>query len=254
MKTLVVCGDSWMSPVKGHNHEKYEGTHFSEIIAKKLNYKLITYSMSGMSMGGICIQLKTALELNPKPDLIIFNTTTSTRFEWPINDVDEIRDISVQDIYYCKKESLSHYNEELNRHPKIICHSIDYIVDKQVYMWENKDKYGKERLEALTQYLTWLYHPDLKRFMDSCMMYGMIRRVHDSNIPYLILLDNGNSIARQCSWMSENNYASYDVELFDYGHHDYNWEDPGYHTTVECQKKIADLLLTKYIPKLLNDQ
>ena len=36
MGQLIVCGDSFMSPVQG----KFAGTHFSELIAKELKYVL----------------------------------------------------------------------------------------------------------------------------------------------------------------------------------------------------------------------
>ena len=76
MKKIIVCGDSFMSPVVGD----YAGTHFSEIVAKEINYELVAYSRGGMSNGGICIQVKSAIEA--KPDLILVGTTYFDRLEY----------------------------------------------------------------------------------------------------------------------------------------------------------------------------
>jgi hypothetical protein len=253
MKKIIVCGDSYMSPVLT---KEYVGTHFSEIIAKELGFELIAYSRGGMSNGGICIQIKTAIEA--KPDLILLGTTYHDRLEWPYNEIRPIDNLSINDIFYNHPVSLSVSYPWLNKDPKLVSTALRDIFDH----WDNQlhstagDKYSKERLDALQKYFEFLYHPNLKKFIDETMIYAMYHQLHKSNIPYIICSEQLKGVVNKCEWLNfGNNSFNYARPDFDQIQYDLcygsNHIDPGYHSKPEAQAKIAKLLLEKYIPNIL---
>lgn len=251
MKKLIVCGDSFMSPVTS---EEFKGTHFSELVAKKINFELISLAGGGMSNGGIAIQLKTAIEM--KPDLIITNTTHSTRLEWTYNEVKTIQNISTKDLFYAQPESLARTYSWINKDPKVISYSFDQILyndgRNRLPICISDDVYKEQRINALREYFLYLYHPDLKKFTDTLMMVGILHLLHESKIPYIFLKDTTGDIADSCKFLGKYNYASPDTNLVDLGYGAPNYKDPGYHTTPEHQRKVAEILLEKYIPHLLD--
>jgi len=246
MKKLIVCGDSYMSPVSG----KYAGTHFSEIIAKELGYELLAYARGGMSNGGICIQIQTAINENPKPDLILVGSTYFTRMEWPINEIQLIDKFTVKDLLYdIQVPSLSRTYDWLNRDPQLVSMS-DYIPTEY-------DRYATEREHAMSLYKKYLLHPDWKREIDVMCLYATYHQLHQSGIPYLICKEQSSFVVEKCDWLNYGvdniNYPRYAVDktLRDYhieGTPDY---EQGYHTSVEIQQQTAKMLLRDYIPKIL---
>jgi len=248
MKKLIVCGDSYMSP-----DVKYPGTHFSEIIAKDLGYDLVAYSRGGMSNGGICIQIQTAINQNSKPDLILVGSTWFTRLEWAINNIRSINKFTVTDMIYDLPNlpSLSCTYKWLNKDPQLVSMS-DYINIDEKY-----DKYSAERKNALELYQKYLLHPDWKREVDIMCLYATYHQLHMSKIPYIICKEQSRLVVEKCEWLDYGidnmNYAAKDVGQTLYNTHipgtpDY---DMGYHTSVETQWHIAKMLLKDYIPKIL---
>ena len=247
MKKLIVCGDSYMSPVRG----KYAGTHYSEIIAKELGYDLVAFARGGMSNGGICIQIQTAINENPKPDLMLVGHTYFTRMEWPINDIQLIDKFTIKHLLYDYQDnpSLSTTYDWLNQDPQ--------LVSMNDYMNTKYDRYSNKREQAMALYKKYLLHPDWKREIDIMCLYATYHQLHMSGIPYLICKEQSSVVVKRCEWLNygvnNKNYASQDIDktLRDYhieGTPDY---EQGYHTSVEIQEQTAKMLLRDYIPKIL---
>jgi hypothetical protein len=254
MKTLVVCGDSYMSPVVG----KHAGTHFSELIAKELNYELIAYSRGGMSNGGICIQIDTAINLNPKPDLILVGTTSYNRIEWPINQ-DPIEKFTVQDLVYNDHKSfLSSSYTWLNKTPKLVSTILSDIWERyKKSAYYEIDPLIEHRVRALYRYFELLYHPSWKREQDKLMLYAILHKLHVSKIPYVICFEGIKNYAKEFEWLNYGNSLNYFYTQFNeiLACSNVTAEtDPGYHTTPECQQKIADKLLRNVKEIITNSQ
>lgn len=244
MKTLIVCGDSYMSPVTGD----HAGTHFSELVAKELGYDLIAYSRGGMSNMGIAIQIQTAIDANP--DLILVGNTSSDRFEWAINEYQSAQPFTVRDILYSHNKSLSSTYPWLNQNPKIASASLNEIEND----WNDKkhmlysDRYRNDRKLALTYYFQYLYHYDLKREADNLIMYAAYHKLHMSGIPYLICMERFIKTGKDCSWLSQDNYPRpYIDNVIDQSRYTTDRPDPGYHLLPEDQQAIAKLLLDKFL-------
>lgn len=255
MKTLVVCGDSYMSPVVG----KYAGTHFSEIVAERLGYRLIPFSRGGMSNGGICIQVKTALAMDPKPNLILIGNTNSARMEFPINEIEKVERFTVNHILYNQPLYLgTHHFSDEKKNKLVTCSIVNFIDPTHDASCNlQKDDYADQRRVALRMFFEYLYHPDWKEEMDELLLYSIYHQLHSSGIPYIICKEQmPNIVKKYAFWLNygENspNYASKDVDNI-ITHHCFEkrHEDPGYHSTPEAQSDIAETLLKKYIPRII---
>ena len=246
MKTIVTCGDSWMTPVPD---PVYKGTHFSEIIASRLNCNLKVFSMMGMSNGGTVVGIDSAINMNPKPSLVLVNSTVPSRIEWPITKESKVDDVTVYNMLYWNTYSISSFDPEFNNNPQFLAYSVKEIVSDQIYHFTNPDPHKQNRLNALTEYVTWLYNDKLKQFTDNYMLYGAFHRLLDSKIPFVVVYDY-NNIHSMTSWLEEGkNYAFKTISGFDYQNRK-DFKDPGYHTSVACQEKIAELLLNVNLPNL----
>lgn len=240
MKKLIVCGDSFMSP---RLHVK--GTHFAEIFAESFNFELNVYARSAMSNGGIALQILHAIK--QKPDLILFNTTQSDRIEFP-NDPNYNYGhlIDVTDIQY-----LNYGNDEYSVQQQMFDGNI--YSDNLVSLLSNPDffakKYNlsKDKFKAIEIYFKELYIENLKWQQDCMMMYCILHQLHLSNIPYIWCHDFLNVYeAYPMDWIETKNQT---LKKF----HEYRsisapdgYKDPGYHTSPETQKLLADYIIEHY--------
>lgn len=255
-----------MSPVLS-----FPGTHFSQIFCNKMQFQLTAYSRSGMSNGGIAVQLNTAIE--KRPDLIIFNTTSFDRIELPVkrNPVKisksdyysfmfDYRNYSVEDLLYTQSTGLSSHYPWVNINPKLLSMSLNDLLSHQIYdsrkdyHWNhnsmvNLDKieYWDEKLDAVKQYFDLLYDERQKKMNDSLMMYGIIHKVHLSGIPYIWAHDSlspDNTIG--FPWLDpKNNLRNIIGDLLG-KERPKDFKDPGYHTTFETQEEVAQILIEHY--------
>lgn len=253
-KTMIVIGDSHMTPSRW---DRFRNTHFSEIIAEKLNYNIIHFGKGGMSNGGIAIALHTALTERIRPDLILFGSTTHDRFEWPYGEKGCRYPPSIRDIKYHCEPNLTHNMPLAGNDPRIISGGLLEIarhIDLNLDTWEDSassfDDPCVERLDALKKYFEFIYDQNLKRFMDMQLVYAMYHRLKMSACKFIICRDQLNVYRElNCNmWLDPKNYAWDDVKstIGDF----FCVQDPGYHTDPEKQKEIAELLLDKYLPNL----
>ena len=251
MKKIIVCGDSYMSPVIG----KHAGTHFSELIAKHLGYELIAYSRGGMSNGGICIQIDTAINLNPKPDLILVGTTSFNRIEWPIT-LDPVEKFTVHDLVYADhKTFLSSSYDWLDKSPKMISTVMrDIWGNYKNCAYYKFDPLIEHRVRALYRYFELLHYPDWKREQDKLMLYAILHKLHLSNIPYIICYEGIRYFAKEFPWLTETNCYNYAfpkfAEVLDNTPATHE-TDPGYHSLPACQQTLAEYLIENHTSKML---
>lgn len=260
MKKLIVCGDSFLSPVLS-----FPGTHFSEIFSKELDFELLCYSRSGMSNAGIAIQLNTAIE--KRPDLIIFNTTGFDRTEIPVKYSNEFKlhdtykCYTVENLLYTQSLGLSSNYDWVNKNSNIWSIGISDVLSHMTFN-KNLNQYFnhnamsnleliedfEEKVKATKSWFNFLYDPKLKKMIDSLMMYGIMHKLHMSNIPYIWVHDSLFSIGNPVdfSWMPNKNNVSVQGGTIVYNNRNLENQDPGYHTTFEGQHKIAQFLIEHY--------
>lgn len=255
MKKLIVCGDSFMSPVLS-----FPKSHFTEIFASELQFDLLIYARSGMSNAGILVQLNHAIE--QKPDLVIFNTTSFDRTEVPVQNLQKNSQESytTENLLYTQSMGLSSHYPWANKDPKIWSISIADLLIHSVYdsrgtFYENHNTMVNlqsiedydEKCEVAKKWFTYLYDPTMKRMIDSFMLYGVVHKLHCSEIPYIWVHDGIwlQSLIKT-PWLNKKNDVREKI-----GHYINSGlvtgdKDPGYHTNFETQKTIAKFLVHHY--------
>jgi hypothetical protein len=245
--TIVVCGDSFMSPVIG----KYANTHFSELLAKKLGYELVCLSRGGASNGAICLQITEAIKL--KPSLILYGITSSDRIEVnatsdPYHSLN--RPIDIRDVIYSHSSSLSSRDNSLNITATLISDTLLPMLDT-AHPSNIKTAYASVKdidmkADAIKQWFTHMYHAEWKRQQDSWMLYAVVHLLHSSGIPYVKVHDLMQDTVPTPEWSTVPGVVV-DNELFPVIY-DPSPDAPMYHTSPESQ-----LIILEKIEKILAD-
>ena len=241
-KILVVCGDSFHSITNMKVNTAIglvdlSGSHYSELLAKKLNYDLVNLAIPGSSLSLLAIQILEAINLNPS--LIIIGPTPGIgqRIEYIEPDKGNAFDLEGNNLglfYYGIRE---HPYTKLNLY-KIGVVKTGSILD--IPMLEYK--------EQLLKY----FPTSIKQKYDEFSFLYAFRELVDSKINFLIF-------SKALAWdqyYEENflnyvlKYSSYDnlikKEEFDFA--DYYDQEVDrklgipYHTLPEVQITLANYL------------
>lgn len=242
------------------NHPK---KHFVEIFANQKNFELISYARSAFSNGGIVAQLETAIK--EKPDLILFNISSITRTEIEIDLgreltfeehkkmsdpilIDEVGDINhrpneLSDQYYVntgKQRIIS-----VNYHSIVIDHPyeqeyFDSEMNKKYIDWDKKSS-------AIKSQFRYLHNDKWKRQLDCMMMYAILHKLHNSNIPHILVHDYANmkDSGYYPDWFTHKSSIHdlvHEIKLLHLPIHN----DPGFHLTYEGSELVAQILSEHY--------
>lgn len=266
MKQVIICGDSFMSPVL-----TYPGTHFSQIFCREMGYDLLCFSRSGMSNAGIMVQINTAIER--KPDLIIFNTSGFDRIELPVKYCDllahkdyneffvKFKPYTTDNLLYTQSVGLSTHYPWANKDPKILSMSISDLLHPTMYDSRKDTHYNhnamknlemvedyEEKMKAVKIWFKYLYDERIKKMADCFMMYGVITKLHNSGIDYIWAHDSlfdGELI--NMDWVpKKNNIKNIIGSKIAADPKPKEFKDPGYHTTFETQEACAQILIDHY--------
>ena len=225
---MIICGCSWMYP---DYTPEFQGSHFSEILAKEIGYELIVNSMSGSSNGGICVQIEDAIK--QKPDLILFGQTVPDRVEISISDEllsfgNYKRDVTT----LVELKDLLKYGDD----PIILSDNLHGLLldeDFEVGSLRHKPKsWRKERYSALKNWFMYNYSPTMKRQIDVWCLYAVQHKLHMSGIPAIKVIDLLNY---DTPW-----YSSCTKDLYKPLHYVAPENSGQYHTNKEIQLNIVD--------------
>lgn len=248
MKKLGVCGDSFFAPISydEKNLDNGCGFHFTEILANKLGWELITYARG--ACGNQTIRLQIDEIINHDPDFVIVGTTSPDRFEYPINDlsvknyIDKFSDIH-REISYKESEGLSNIDyldfpdksseQEIfkNKKPVLFADTLNNIFLGNQYLTKDEitilekwyDRFYDFEWKKQTD--TWIISDGLRKLMDNKIEFSCINRFLYKN--QLSLYEN--KIIDVNSPLNPSNYnASVDVPY-------------RFHTTLESQEILANL-------------
>lgn len=276
MDKIIVCGCSFSAV---SNMEQYRGTHWSELLAQRLNCEVINYARQGISNGGIRIQIDEAIK--QKPDLVILTPTVIDRIEipytatpvaWQNSTFDKIRDI-LNDFQGVSKHG---YEPGLGIKNLNYSGTEPYRLISENFLFLLSDHHGPSRvnklypevLEAVRGYVSYMYDPSWKRQMDQWIIRDGLQQLKNNNIPYIlqpqllwhsgdINLNRRQVAGKFLGQQLDNNL----IDDFDciltlaetnpiYKDGESISEDPGYHTTPKLQEQFVELL-EQYI-KFLN--
>jgi hypothetical protein len=218
-----------------------EGKHFSEILAKKLNYRLFTLARGACSNS--CIRLQISNMVKRKVDFIIVGTTSVNRIEYPRYDGKEFDpSLGIFNMYY------TYYPDQS---------SLIFDEDKEVMIsdtltnifgnkFNSAPVRSEEQREAIKHYYLEMFDLRFREQQDAWIIASGIQEIRDAGIPYLLL---GHK------WLKYSNYFNTEShrEIFNGDKSDnlipFTHGVSGvrrWHTTDDVQIKIADDL-HKYI-------
>ena len=187
-KTLGVCGDSWFSPtqnIEGRPEcENSEGKHFSELLARRMNYNLFNLAKGACSNS--CIRLQISEVVKRKVDFIIIGTTTAPRIDYP-KRTDKEFDPSAG-IYNC---TYSHQPDQsaLEFDPEketLYSDTLSNIVSRPQGSNSGPTRDAAQRT-AIRDYYLHIYDENFKAQQDAWIIANGIQEIRDSKIPYLLL-------------------------------------------------------------------
>jgi len=185
MPVLGVCGDSWFAAtINGEQNDRLdsEGKHFSEILAKKLDYDLFTLARGAASNS--CIRLQISEMIKRKVDFIIIGTTSVNRIEYPLDDTKEYNPhIGIYNINY------SFYPDHSAKYFK---NSIEVLAsDTLTNIFGNEVNCApvrsEEQREAIKNYYLEAYDNKFREQQDAWIVASGIQMIRDAQIPYLLL-------------------------------------------------------------------
>lgn len=202
MPILGVCGDSFMAASINCNHTPCidsEGKHFTEILAKKLNYDYFTLARGACSNTAIRLQISEMIKR--KVDLVIIGTTSPNRLEIPNIGKKFKPELGVYNLdyrlkYYPDKSALNQ-----NFQHNLITETLTNIfVDtrpffKKIFNIPVKNfmpPFVEEQLNALEYYIDYLYDENYKRAIDGFIIQSAVKALEDSKIPFVIIFNGIN--------------------------------------------------------------
>ena len=234
---LVVCGSSWsaISTIPG-----FEGTHWSELLAKKLNAELINLAIGGASNIKIRIQLNAAKKI--KPNFILFNADDAARIE-----IKNLNNSNLKNIKRYNIENFAGYKSSSN-----------HLISTSPAIISQKTKFNElitsEQRQAIYDYYNYIYDDVWKKQIDQYIMNSGILDLHIQNFNFLFnpyLLGDDFELPQS---IIEKYFVNKDLN-FKNIHKLYpiiDGNDPGYHTVLEGQQVISEkyyTAITNYIEK-----
>lgn len=225
---IISCGCSFMSVDPNHR-----GTHFSEIVAKKLNAIYACYAKFGSTNFTIRLQIEEAIK--QKPDLILIGFTGESRLD--ISNGQYVIANGIRNIEYKVPRIPSHIPE---------FYSPECITTTSMPMSEmSSDDAG------FKYYLMEIHDVEMKRHQDYFISASALDKLVKLKIPFLFTkgglqglywsewADNEVDYETACPW----NFVATS-----------NTNDPGstiYHTTHRVQETLAERWMS-HINKLYN--
>lgn len=272
MKKLTICGCSFSAI---SNKEQYKNTHFSEILAKKINYDLRNFARAGASNGAIRIQIDQAIQENS--DLVIIFPTSYDRIEIPnsfnkdenlFNKVGKIfSDLFFSpSVYGIKEDDCSHYNPNLGikNFNYSIADDSRLLVDQISSFLNDYGTYCRKEVpepikDTIKNYSLYMYDPYWKKQQDKWILRDGLLELQRKNINFLVGL--GSTLFYDINEMKnfligaiDEKYIITDPTVntwYTYLNFPpegrtketvYGIKDPGYHSTPEGQIYLANCL------------
>jgi len=208
-KVLAVCGDSFMSAVS--YNEYGADSHFTQLLAKKLDWDYVTFARGGCSNSVIRLQIDEAIKL--KPDLVIIGTTTPDRIEFPLFPISGGVGLDYWNGVYKKQNGLANINwssldlsittgifkeerelpgcmstlesqtiNNITQHPDNYFHGFN-IATKGIY----SSDYMKKLRDVWEDYYLMCYDMNWKKQQDTWVIVSGLQKLKKNNINFFII-------------------------------------------------------------------
>lgn len=252
MKKLGVCGDSFFASISydSKNPDNGYDNHFTEILARKLGWEVVTFARGACGNQTIRLQIEEMIKV--KPDLVIIGTTSPDRFEYPINDLstesysdkftDKLADISYKQSNGLKNIDYRNYPDKSSEYdifketnPVLFSETLNNIFfNNQI-----NEFLKKEDINVLEKWYHRFYDFEWKRQTDTWIISDGLRKLIDHGINFFcvnrFLFDNqlsifNDKIINVNSPLNPSNYNSLGTNV-----------PYRFHTSLEHQELLAEL-------------
>lgn len=198
MPKLGVCGDSYMAATINDSNRSdlidSEGRHFTELLAKKIEYEYFTLARGACSNTAIRLQITEMVK--QKVDLVIVGFTSENRLEIPHIGKNYDINLGVYNLDYQTK----HYPDRSTLNPHFAhnvvtetltnifyteASSLQRLLNK--YTENHRANLSEKQIIALEFYLDYLYNSEYKKQLDSWVMHSGIKLLQDENINFVVI-------------------------------------------------------------------
>jgi len=243
---LAICGDSWAST----NDD--DGTSFGEILCTLNNWELMNFARPGSSNFAICLQIDQAI--NEKADFIIISTTSSTRVEFPLKGKSYSKDKLLSNVAHVCTSHSNSFSKKFAVNPTIVSDTIgNFNLFEKNIGCEYHKILPETFKESLKYYLNDLFDNKIKLQYDTWIISDSCRRVINSNIPFLIIIDRLYSgfnthapfeeFLSDITWIPDYNLIHYNDFAY---HRDLDIDNiKMYHYSEDSSSKFADYISTR---------
>lgn len=234
MKTLGVCGDSFMASMQFNDHDLDNGygKHFTDLLAKRLKMNIITFAKSGSSNQAIRLQIDEILKQTP--DFIIIGTTTPERVEIPIYEQSFDENDGVYNIYHTNNPNVSAKHPNFSKiKPKMLSTTIHNVITE-----DHSKFFSKKDIEVFKSWSEIFFDSKWKRQQDTWILSDGLRKIRDSKIDFICI--NGFLNPKDLEYLGDN-IIQHDSEL-----NPWNYCNPDkmpkywFHTGLEEQEILAE--------------
>jgi hypothetical protein len=157
------------------------GKHFSELLQP---HEVINLARGGMSNIGICFQLEQAAQLNP--DIVVIGTTDSGRIEIPSGHGKFDSRQGLKNIVYTHFSSASIDLKYVGgAFAPIISDTIPTVVGEEQDLIKSYSL-PTEVKQAVKQYFSYMYHPEVKLLADSWAVGYWIMQLERNGVKVIL--------------------------------------------------------------------
>jgi hypothetical protein len=186
-------------------------SHFTQLLAKKLDWDYVTFARGGCSNSVIRLQIDEAIKL--KPDLVIIGTTTPDRVEFPLFPISGGVGLDYWNGVYKKQNGLANINwssldlsittgifkeerelpgcmstlesqtiNNITQHPDNYFHGFN-IATKGIY----SSDYMKKLRDVWEDYYLMCYDMNWKKQQDTWAIVSGLQKLKKNNINFFII-------------------------------------------------------------------
>jgi hypothetical protein len=227
MKKMVVCGDSFMSPVI----DETIGLHFTELLADRMGWELIPLARGGVGNNVIRLQIEESISMDP--DCVIIGLTSPDRFEFPLHRGEHnfLPHAGLSNINYEGYPDSSSNNILF----EIVKPTLHSVTLSNVFNKNNEPSFNVDEIDTLRKWFNLFYDHNYKTQQDAWAIYGGLRRLEDLDIPFYCINHTLGGVDDFQEFGEKIIYSGSDLDPWEYMT---NNTEHRFHTSLESQYEL----------------
>lgn len=186
IKTLAVCGDSWMSAVKpphdGHS------VHYTQLIAEHFGWEYRTLARGGVSNKAIRLQAETFMHIGLEDTLLLFNDTGCDRGEFLTLASNYNYNRHINNILYAEGPDLSSIDPFIStiRAPALVSQTFNNMVNERLEVDPTVELpfLTPMHMVTLARYISHMHDPLWAQQQDTWLIEGLLDKLDVKGFNY----------------------------------------------------------------------